>query len=62
MILGWIVGEPMSLNFEPFGAIVFFLSVIVVTGLISDGESNYLEGGMLVGTYVPLSSRLLFGR
>ena len=61
VILGWIVGEPMSLNFEPFGAIVFFLSVIVVTGLISDGESNYLEGGMLVGTYVPLPPRHLFG-
>jgi len=50
VILGWILQQPMSLSFEPFGAIVFFLSVIVVTGLISDGESNYLEGAMLVGT------------
>lgn len=50
VLLGWIVQQPMSLSFDPFGAIVFFLSVIVVTGLISDGESNYLEGAMLVGT------------
>jgi len=50
VLLGWIVQQPMSLSFDPFGAIVFFLSVIVVTGLIQDGESNYLEGAMLVGT------------
>jgi Ca2+:H+ antiporter len=50
VLLGWVVQQPMSLSFDPFGAIVFFLSVIVVTGLIQDGESNYLEGAMLVGT------------
>ena len=50
VIVGWAIGVPMSLSFEPFGAVVFFLSVIVVTGLISDGDSNYLEGAMLVGT------------
>jgi len=52
VILGWIINQPMSLSFEPFGAVVFFVSVIVVSGVISDGDSNYLEGAMLVGTYV----------
>lgn len=51
VLVGWGIQQPMSLSFDPFGAIVFFLSVIVVTGLIQDGESNYLEGAMLVGTY-----------
>jgi Ca2+:H+ antiporter len=51
VLLGWIIGQPMSLAFEPFGAVVFFLSVIVVAGLVPDSESNYLEGAMLVGTY-----------
>jgi Ca2+:H+ antiporter len=50
VLLGWATGQPMSLSFEPFGAVVFFLAIIVVTGLVSDGESNYLEGAMLVGT------------
>jgi Ca2+:H+ antiporter len=50
VLLGWGIQQPMSMSFDPFGAIVFFLSVIVVTGLIQDGESNYLEGAMLVGT------------
>ncbi len=49
VLLGWAIGQPMSLSFEPFGAVVFFLSVIVVSGLIQDGDSNYLEGAMLVG-------------
>lgn len=51
VILGWMLGQPMSLSFEPFGAIVFYLSVIVVEGVINDGDSNYLEGAMLVGVY-----------
>jgi len=55
VVLGWIINQPMSLCFEPFDAIVFFLSVLVVCGLISDGESNYLEGSMLVGTYAAFS-------
>jgi Ca2+:H+ antiporter len=50
VLIGWAGGIPMTLSFEPFGAVVFFLSVIVVTGLIQDGESNYLEGAMLVAT------------
>jgi Ca2+:H+ antiporter len=49
VIVGWIIKQPMNLAFEPFGAVVFFLSVIVVEGLVADGNSNYLEGAMLVG-------------
>jgi Ca2+:H+ antiporter len=50
IIVGWIIEQPMDLTFESFGAVVFFLSVIVVEGLVEDGDSNYLEGAMLVGT------------
>jgi len=52
VLIGWAIGQPMSLCFEAFDAIVFFVSVLVVNGLISDGESNYLEGAMMVGTCV----------
>ena len=47
VILGWIIGQPMSLRFEPFETVVFFLSVLVVTYVIQDGKSNYLEGAMV---------------
>jgi len=49
VIAGWVMGQPMSLCFEPFYVIVFFLSVLVVGILVSDGASNHLEGAMLVG-------------
>jgi Ca2+:H+ antiporter len=50
VILGWCIGRPMSLRFETFETVVFFLSVLVVNYLIQDGKSNYLEGAMCIGT------------
>ena len=52
VILGWIIKQPMTLNFEGFETVVFFLSVLVVNYLIQDGKSNYLEGCMCLGTYI----------
>jgi Ca2+:H+ antiporter len=47
VILGWIIGQPMTLHFETFETVVFFLSILVVTYTIQDGKSNYLEGAMV---------------
>lgn len=52
VILGWIIGQPMTLNFQIFETVVFFLSVLVTNYLIQDGRSNYLEGCMCIGTYI----------
>lgn len=65
VILGWIIDQPMTLRFESFETVVFFLSVLITNYLISvrksltysiahtntsqDGKSNYLEGAMLLG-------------
>lgn len=49
VILGWIIGQPMTLKFQGFETIVFFLSVLVVNYLLQDGKSNYMEGAMCVG-------------
>lgn len=50
VILGWIMGKSMTLHFQGFETVVFFLSVLVVNYLIQDGKSNYLEGCMCLGT------------
>jgi len=50
VILGWIINKDMTLRFETFETVVFFLSVLVVNYLIQDGKSNYLEGAMCLGT------------
>lgn len=52
VILGWIIGQPMTLHFQLFVTVTFFVSVLVVNYLIQDGKSNYLEGAMCLGTYV----------
>ncbi|KAK7179782.1 Vacuolar calcium ion transporter 2 [Paraphaeosphaeria sporulosa] len=51
VILGWIMGRNMTLHFETFETVIFFLSVLVVNYLIQDGKSNYLEGCMCLGMY-----------
>jgi len=52
VIIGWIIGQPMTLYFDSFETVVMFLSVVVVNALISDGHSNWIEGAMLLGLYV----------
>lgn len=47
VILGWIIDEPMTLHFQTFETVVFFLSVLVVSYVCADGKSNYLEGSMV---------------
>ncbi|RKK68067.1 hypothetical protein BFJ68_g18516 [Fusarium oxysporum] len=32
--------------------VIFAVSVLVVTGTVQDGKSNYLEGAMLAGLYI----------
>lgn len=49
VVLGWIIDEPMTLHFEIFETVAFFISGLVVTFLIQDGKSNYLEGGLCLG-------------
>ena len=35
VILGWIIGQPMTLHFETFETVVFFLSVLITNYLIA---------------------------
>jgi len=59
VILGWIINQPMTLHFEIFETVVFFLSVLVVTYVVQDGKSNYLEGAMLLGLYLIIAVAFL---
>lgn len=48
VIVGWIMGKDMDLNFEIFMIVLLVLSIVVVGNFLRDGESNYLEGAMLI--------------
>lgn len=52
VIIGWIVDVPMSLFFSTFETAVMFVSVFITNLVILDGESNWLEGAMLLSTYL----------
>ncbi|KAK3905052.1 hypothetical protein C8A05DRAFT_41961 [Staphylotrichum tortipilum] len=52
VMLGWAIGQPMTLHFETFETVAFALSVLVTTYTVQDGKSNYLEGAMLLGLYM----------
>lgn len=52
VLLGWIIDVPLTLYFQTFETVAFFISGLVVTFLIQDGKSNYLEGGLCLGMYV----------
>lgn len=52
VVLGWIMDKPMSLHFETFETVSFFLASLVVVLLIQDGKSNYLEGLLCLGMYI----------
>jgi Ca2+:H+ antiporter len=52
VILGWAMGRDMTLHFETFETVSFFLSSLVVVLLIQDGKSNYLEGLLCLGMYI----------
>ncbi len=52
VFLGWFLGRDMDLIFTPLELIAVVMAVVVTRNLISDGESSWLEGVILVGVYV----------
>ena len=55
VLVGWVVDRPLTLNFPPFEICLFILSVFVVSIVTSNAKSNWLEGSMLVTTYVMIA-------
>lgn len=41
VLLGWAIGKPFLLNFEPFAAMVLLLAVIHMVFCSLDGNSNW---------------------
>jgi len=51
VMLGWIIGKDMSLNFHLYESFSVFLAVVLVTFSIKDGTSNWLSGLILIAAY-----------
>jgi len=58
--LAWILGKPMTLEFDPLESIVLFLAVLTVNYTVADGKSNWLEGMILMCLYIILAVTFWF--
>ncbi|KAK4986399.1 hypothetical protein LTR66_007879 [Elasticomyces elasticus] len=58
VVIGWIAGKndvatnAMTLDFDGFQISVLFISVLLTSFVISDGKSHWLEGALLMATYL----------
>ena len=60
VIAGWIIGQPMDLNFNPFELVAVSVAVLIANSISSDGESNWLEGSLLIATYAVIAIAFFF--
>jgi len=54
------IGRPMSLLFNPFEIVAITLSVLATSIVVADGESNWVEGLLLLAVYLILAMAFYF--
>lgn len=52
VLVGWVMNVPLSLDFPIFDIAVVFVTILTVSNLINDGQSNWLEGFLLLVIYL----------
>jgi Ca2+:H+ antiporter len=60
VLVGFAIGQPMDLSFNPFEVVAVAVSVIVANLISLDGRSNWLEGALLLATYLILAAAFYF--
>ena len=60
VLAGWLLHKPMDLDFNPFELVAVAVSVLIANSISSDGQSNWLEGSMLLATYTVLGIAFYF--
>lgn len=60
VLAGWVLNKPMDLNFNPFELVAVVVAVLIANSISSDGRSNWLEGILLLATYVILALAFYF--
>jgi len=60
VLLGWFTGKDMSMKFPSNEVYLYLLSVMIVSLCLSNQRSNWLEGSLLVFTYVIIAVGIYF--
>ncbi len=60
VVVSWLLEVPLTFEFGMLETVSAFLAVLIVNIIASDGKSNWLEGAMLLGTYLVLGAAFFF--
>lgn len=60
VILAWINDQPLDLYFGTFPTVITFLSSLVVFFVVQNGETNWLEGVMLLFAYLIICTSFFY--
>ncbi|HEY9641382.1 MAG TPA: calcium/proton exchanger [Coleofasciculaceae cyanobacterium] len=60
VISGYFLGQPMDLNFNPFELVAVAVAVLIANSVSSDGQSNWLEGTLLLATYFVIGAAFFY--
>ena len=60
VFVSYLFGPPMNLLFTPLEVIALVVAVAVVALIAQDGESNWMEGVLLLAVYTMLGMTFYF--
>ncbi len=60
VLVGWATGQPMDLDFNPFELVAVAVAVLIANSISSDGQSNWLEGTLLLAAYALIALAFFF--
>jgi Ca2+:H+ antiporter len=55
VLIGWATDKDMTLNFPHFEIILYVMSVVTVAICLAHPKSNWLEGSLLISTYIMIA-------
>jgi Ca2+:H+ antiporter len=55
VLVGWAADKPMTLNFPHFEIILYVLSIFTVSICLGTPRTNWLEGSLLITTYIMIA-------
>jgi Ca2+:H+ antiporter len=60
VLIGQAIGQPMNLDFNAFEVLAVAIAVMITNSISSDGQSNWLEGALLLVTYAIVGAAFYF--
>ena len=60
VLAGWALEKDMTLNFPPFEITLYAMSIVIVSICLSNPKGNWLEGSLLITTYIMVAVGFFF--